>query len=277
MKCGAPAGYKSFLASAGLLGIPIGWIKAIGGNLPIWAVAGVASVSVSVGLITSYYKGRSVFLPDDLSEDMCADGKYKIQYSSSELLMEACEMTKPYYQHEYVPGSIAEQWRLKNPKAFVSIINSDGVQCASFGVLVLKDSFMDLFIGGQVSDTQLREENICGCHESVNTRRVYISGVVVRDPTKFCGRKRAYVLVWAMLTYLKALYGVQPSLSLFAVAVTPESERLMLKLGFQMISSGSNRVDKCNLYKFELDEKSWKSIIDRIGDLSCMCECDFLR
>lgn len=194
--------------------------------------------------------------------------------NSEEALRHACEMTKPYYRHEYVSPEIAVQWWMKNPKAFIQITNSGGELCACFGVLALSKSFMEQFIKGNVSDTQLRTSDICSFSESKRANQLYISGVVVRDPSTHIGRKRATVMIWAMMIYVKKLYGLKRQRELFAVSITRESEQLMKNLGFQLACEGKERQDKCNTYKYILNHESWKKLILIVGDYSVMCKYD---
>ena len=48
-------------------------------------------------------------------------------------------------------GSVAEQWRIKNPFAFVEIVNESGELCACFGLLDLPK----IFVGNSTPETQL--------------------------------------------------------------------------------------------------------------------------
>lgn len=134
---------------------------------------------------------------------------------------------------------------------------------------------MDQFIAGRVSDGQLTEESICSLEESKKSTRLYLSGVVVRDPNTYCGSKRARVMMWALLMYLKKIYGLKRERTLFAIAVTKESKRLMTKLDFELVSEAKNRVDKSDMYKYALSKTSWEKMLQRVGDFSPMFKCDF--
>jgi hypothetical protein len=271
LAAGWRAGTAALVASSGVAGTALTAISSTGAHVAVPVLWESSAVCVLVGLGSAYLRGRMRSLPDQLVDEMNADGRYIISCCSSELLREACELTKPYYGHEYVPFDIAEQWRLKNPKAFVQIVNSDRVLCACLGVFGLSRSFMEQFIAGHVEDSQL-SGSICKMTEAKTLSQLYISGVVVRDPASFLGHKRARVMIWALLKYLKTIYGLSIERSLFALAVTRESERLLKALGFELISGKSGRVDKCNLYVFTLTKDSWARIMHKTGDCSHMCE-----
>ena len=138
-----------------------------------------------------------------LVEEVGSDGAYRCKPVTSENLRLACELTRPYYGHEFVRHEIAEQWRVANEEAFECVTNKEGDLCAAFGILPLKDSFMDLFLDGRIEDPQLQAKDILPPGNVRQCKRLYISGVVVRDPTKMIGNKRARVMLWAMLMHLK--------------------------------------------------------------------------
>ena len=98
---------------------------------------------------------------------------------------------------------------------------------------------------------------------------------MVRDATTFCGAKRARVMIWALLDYMKKIYNLRRDRTLFAIAVTKESDRLMRKLNFELVSEAKHRQDKCNMYKYQLTKASWDALLQRIGDFSRMFTCRF--
>lgn len=250
-------------------------IKSTGQSISLSYYISSAFICLLLALTVAYTKGHLTLLPDSLVDEMSSDEHYFCKFSSTEHLREACEMTKPYYRNDYVSADIAEQWRMKNPEAFVQITNSNGELCAFFGILALRKSFMDLYIEGKVADTQLDEQNILNLENSRKCDRLYISGVIVRNHLKHIGRKRARVMLWAILAYIKSIYGLRKKRELFAVAVTKESERLMKKLGFQLTCGRGQRQDKHNMYSYALSKKSWEYLMYKVGDFSRMCSCEY--
>jgi hypothetical protein len=214
-------------------------------------------------------------IPDSLIDEMSSDGSYSCEFCSGPKLREACDMTKPYYGNEYVSADIAEQWRMKNPKAFVQITNSTGELCACFGILALRDSFMNEYIRGNVADTQLRGDDILSFAESKKCKSLYISGIVVRDPSKHAGHKRACVMIWVMLHYMKRVFGLKQEREMFAVAVTKESERLMKHFNFTMVGNGHQRKDRHDMYCLTLSKSAWDKMMMKVSDYSAMCKIMF--
>jgi len=275
IKRGRTLGFTAFVIVFGIAGTLITAISATQTRVPWKIIIATCLLCLIISVVAAYVQGHAKMIPDSLIDDVCSDGSYTCTSCTTAALREACEMTKPYYGHEYVSGDIAEQWRLKNPKAFMQILNSEGEICASFGILALKDSFMDQFIDGKLSDGQLTEKDVLDLDESKKVSRLYLSGVIVRDPSTYCGSKRARVMMWAILVYLKEFYGLRRNRTLFAVAVTKESGRLMKNLNFELIGKAKHRVDQSDMYKYDLTRNSWESLLSRIGDFSKMFKCKF--
>ena len=263
------------LAVATVGGFILGGISVAGIHVSTRLIIGCGIILVILTLLVAYLRGRMKLLPALFVDEMGLDGPYVCDFCSSNNLREACELTKPFYGHEYVDCSIAEDWRRKNPKSFVQITNSQDILCACFGILALSDSFMEQFIAGRRADTQLLSDSICSFDDSIKCTRLYVSGVVVRDSSTYIGSKRARVMVWSMLRYLQKIYGLKRKRELYAIGVTKESEKLMKHLDFQLVQEGRHRVDKCNLYQYDLSKESWSRLVALIGDFSPMTTINF--
>jgi hypothetical protein len=275
IRSGYRAGFAAFIIAAGLTGATITAISSTGTTFHPFTIVALGVLCVAIGLTVAYIRGRMKQLPDSFVDELSSDGQYTCQFCTTERLREACEMTKPYYGHEYVSPDVAEQWRMKNPRGFVEILNSEGELCACFGVLGLADGFMDQFVRGNVSDTKLRDDDILNFEDAKKSNRLYISGVVVRDPRSYKGNKRTRVMIWAMVYYIKKLYGLRRERELYTLPVNKESEALVKKFAFELVTPAGQRIDKCNMYRYTLSKESWFNLINSVGDHSPMCTCTF--
>lgn len=273
------AGRKAGLAAAGgTFGLPATAISLAGfAGIPVFLGLGVLAVLVGFGV--AFFKGRGQILPTNLiDEARNTEAPYACDFCTEATLAEACDLSRPHYLDEYVSGPQAETWRQKNARAFVHLLNSEGELSASFGVLALTPSFTDQFFKGNVTDLLLKASDVLEFEASKRCRRLYISGVVVRDPDSHLGRKRTAAMLWVMVRYFGKLYGVRRKRILYAIAVTPPSERLMKNLGFRVACDASTRQDGYPLYCFELTPTSWKKLKARVrafGDSSDICNCTF--
>ncbi len=270
IRSGWRAGLKVWVPMVGVLGA---LRAAVAAEVAISTrvVVAVAVGTVLVAVIVAYFRGHLKMLPDSFVEEVGSDGVYRCEVTTREELQLACELTRPYYGHEFVEHERVEQWRLANTTAFECLKNRDGDLCASFGILPLNDSFMDLFVDGRIEDLKLQAKDIMSPSQARQCVRIYISGVVVRDPSRMVGRKRACVMSWAMLMHVKRVYGLRKQREMYAIAVTPQSERLMRNLGFKMVGGRRQRVDRCDLFRYTLNRASWQQLLAHVGDFSAIC------
>ena len=273
------AGRKVGLAAAvGTFGLPATAVS-IAGFAGIPVLLGLGALSIVVGLCTAYTKGRGQILPKNLiDEARNIETPYACGFCTETSLAEACDLTKPHYRDEYVASEQAELWRQKNPKGFVQLLNKDGELSASFGVIALTKSFTDQFFKGNVADLNLKDFDVLDFKESKRASKLYISGVVVRDPDTHLGRKRTAVMLWVMVCYLEKLYGVRKKRTLYAIAVTEVSKRLLENLGFEIACDAKHRQDRYHLYHLELTPESWKALkahVRAFGDSSAICKYSF--
>ena len=146
-----------------------------------------------------------------------------------------------------------------------------GELCAAFGILGLEKSFMKQFCMGGVVDNDLKAEDVLPLSEAKRLDDIYISGVVVRDPHTMQGRRRAWVMLWAMVIYIRLVYGVKRRRNIFALAVNNDSQNLLENLGFSIDCVAKHRRDDLSLYRLELSRENLDRILRRVGDHSLIC------
>lgn len=274
LRSGWKAGIAAGAAALGCIRTGLAFTGAADVHFTPHELAVAASAFVVVGLVAAYIRGKSKLLPDSFVDEIGVERHFRAHLCTAGGLREACDLTRDSYGHAYVSHDIAEQWRIRNPSAFVQIMNPENRLCACFGVLALRQSFMDQFIVGLVSDQQLGGENVCGWPESMKSSQLYLSGVVVLEPSSHRGHKRAAVMFWAMAEYIRRLYGLKTPRQLYALGVTKESRQLMRKLGFVVETPAARRADNYDLYRYDLTEASWNDLLCELNDWSRMCTID---
>jgi hypothetical protein len=244
-------------------------------HVPLASALLIGVTFLILGAVVAYLRGRFKLIPDGITDEMSTEQHYTCRFCSSDHFHEACDWTRHYYGASYVEFNRAEQWRVRAPDSFLEIVNAEGELCAAFGVLALEGSFMTQFIAGKVTDAQVDANCILTKEKARKSDRLYISGVIVREPHTHRGRKRARVMVWAMLRYVTQVYGFRKSRILYALAVTEESELLLKSLGFNMVCKGNAREDRHDLYSLKLGKQCCEELLARTGDYTKMCDCSF--
>ena len=273
LKIGRANGLKAWSLLAGAGGITIAIVDVMGITLalPLILIGGGVIVIAAFGW--ALFRGSEALLPRDLFNQ--PDGRYNIMFSSEDQLREANEWTQYHYGEESVPSELAIQWRMINAKAFVAITTQTGELCASFGIMALSEQFRELHIRGDVLDSDIRSSDVLNISSTKKSQYLYISGVIVRDPDSQVGKRRAGVMVWAMLVYLKRVIGLSQDKSLYAIAVSSVSEQILKNAGFQLLRSGNHRKDKCNLYSMVVDHATCAALLSDVGNFSSSCDVEF--
>lgn len=232
-----------------------------------WLVFVVGTfVSLAVAIIAALVHGKLVYIPPIIVDVIGCDGEYTCDYAMPQRLSEACELSRPYYGSEYVNATVVEQWRLKNSTAFVQIVNAENQLCACFGIVGLADSAFEEFIRGRIMDTEFDSRDILNTETTRTADRLYISGVVVREPEIMRGQRRALVMFWCMLSYYKREFGVRKQRAIYALAVSDAGENILKVTGFQIASRAQERRDKKNLYKLVMTRHKWNDLAGKFGD-----------
>lgn len=266
---GRGPGIATFLTLAAIISLAFGAISITITKLH-WPFVVISILLIMfTSILVAYYKGKS-FLPDEIIDD-----EYFIaSYCSKAQLAEAVNLTKPYYGRHFITCDIAEQWRTKDPKAFVRIVNQHSELCASFGILGFDEGFFDSFVQGIVTEDDFDTDHILSLEDCKRSKRLYISGVVVKDPVTPRGGKHLFVMIWAIIQYLTTQFPPGKR-EILALAVNTDSNKILKKLGFAIAGVAEQRKDKCTLYSIELTDDTIRSIIQKIGDMSVMCRCDY--
>lgn len=275
LRKGLTYGITTFAVTIGIAASIMKGLSATGTVLPISFMLIVGALCLILGFIAAFIKGHLAHLPSQIIMEECVDDHYIASYCTAQTLKEANYLTRPYYHQEYVTDSVAEMWRLKNPKGFIHILNSKNELCACFGIIGMEHTFMSQFIKGRIIDNDLSGEDVLDFEQTKRSKILYISGVVVRGPESQVGHIRACVMIWVMIKYITKVFGLRKKCTIYALAVSKESENLLKKCSFKIVSSNEIRKDKLNLYNLEITKDGLIKIGMRIGDYSQMCECKF--
>lgn len=235
----------------------------------------IAIVVLVAGIIAAFVRGKQKLIPDIILDELSSENRYVVNFCTRETLREADEMTKPYFGRNFIPFDKIEQWRMRNNNGFVNLINSEGALCACFVIIGLENSFFDQFIAGRVTEHEIDSDVVLSFEEMKRQNRIYISGVVVRNPGHYKGAKRTRAMLWTMLDYIRRVFTLRETREFYAVGLTAESEKLLTAIGFKIHSNKKSRKDQCNLYKIDLDKNTWLRLMSRIGNFSKMVNINY--
>jgi len=231
---------------------------------------------VSVGsILFGVWRARVVHIPDVPFLEATNKQNLRCKVCTASELREANTLATSFYGRDAIADELVEQWRLRNSNMYACVLNSENEVESSFSVMPLRDSFLDQFIAGKIVEAQITADDIIPVSESRRASRLYIGGVVVRDPKSTRGQMRTGAMLWAMLVYLRKVYGLRRERTLYALAATKEGERLLKHLHFSLVSAASHRTDHHGLYSLVLDRESAATMEHSIPDYHQMCSTEF--
>jgi hypothetical protein len=253
-------GKVAALQYGGTAGGLVGWASSVSGVSGLAMAACGAGVALFVGTIASLLTTRPTPISQIAVDAVGLDGLCHHKFCTEVSLRQACDMTRPHYGTDYVQFEIAEQWRKANREAFVEISNEKNEMCSCFGILALRQSCFDEFIRGRIADSQFTYDDICPPAETKKASRLYLSGVIVKDPRSHAGNKRASMMVWCILDHYRHYFGFRRKRDIYALAVSNEGERMLQNLHFGLCSPSATRLDGHNLYKLEMTKEVWQKL-----------------
>jgi hypothetical protein len=265
---GWPTGLAATLAGYTIIGVPFQFLPS-----NVWFAIPASIAPIVIGLIAAFIKGKFVSIPPMLVDELCQEGKYRCEPCTGENLKLACEIVRPIFGTDHVDSLVLEQWRLQNPHGVMQITNEQDELVACFIFEGLQSSFFDQLIKGTVVEAQISGATVLPMRAAKKQPRIYISGVMVKDPHTYLGAKRARIMLWCMIKYINHHFGVDKTL--YALGLNKDSERLLNSLGFSVAVGAENRKDRHNFYQMRFARAAGQRILQRLGDLSSCCKISY--
>lgn len=268
-------GWRTAAALSGSLfgaaAIAVALYTSAGKTLPLGTVIAAAISILLVSLFVGVARAKIEHLPDAIAFCDPGDESYAFLNETLEVCTQFNRETALYFGRDCVADAVVSGWWRKCERGFVYIKNAQGVPCAAACLFALSKSFMEQFKRGNVGDTQIEPEDILSFEECKKSDTLYLSTIIVREPHTQAGHRRAVVMVWAVIQYIKRIYGTKRLRHIYAVPINPASKNLVVRLGFEVVSEAKHRVDRHDLYVLEITREKIDQALNRIGDHARYC------
>ncbi len=166
-------------------------------------------------------------------------------------------------------------WLDRNPFILVALIDEFGEVRGAFDILPLEDAFLDAFVAGSLTESDISPEMILPPDRMSFCRRLYLGGILVTDPATHSSRRYASMLVWGVMRYLHRYYQTGAPSDLLAIASTEAGERLLRGFRFSLQIGASRRVDQHDLFAHPINRAGRMRLESLVPDWSRQCEVDF--
>ena len=264
-------GVKVFAALITVLVTILAIVQGVGITCDVRLMLALIGLITLIAICAIFVKCHVNHLPDCIVIDGDRDGRYVLAYETREICKRFNQETTKYFGRDCVDDLLVESWRVKIPEAFIYIENEHREPCAALCIFGLKQSFMEQFIKGRVSEGDIDKDDVLDLSGSKKSDSLYLPVIIVDQPHTPLGHRRALVMVWGAIQYLKKVYGLRRLRTLYAVPVNGASENLLKRFGFQLKSPACTRKDRHDLYALDISKDSVSQALERIGDYSTMC------
>jgi hypothetical protein len=170
-----------------------------------------------------------------------------------------------------IESAIFEQLRVKNPFILSCLTDRWGNFVGYFDIIPLYEGLGEALFQGRVAEDKISHEDVIPSQQMNNCKYLFISGIAVREPDTYSGRRSASVLVWALLKYLDRYYGRSTPL-VFALAATPEGDELLHRFKLRLAPGAELRADKYKLYSVSLSESEISRRLSCLPNWEQLCE-----
>lgn len=267
--------WGTFLA---VLALPSAILQLLGTHFSISLTVLLVLFALSFSAVVNRNRWKTRHLPveDIVPDDIEAAGKMTLCCPCDLKLANQVGLLAQYH---YGGASISpvyyEPLRVKNPYILACLLGPQGDFLGYFDVIPLKESFATLFLQGRVAEKDMTHEDIFAPEEMHLCKHVYISGVAVRDPGAYAGRRNAHILVWGLLKYLDYFYSATKPYA-FASAVTADGEKLLRSFKLQMVSEAGRRSDGHPIYALTLTHDEIVKRLACLVDWGLLCKLGWL-
>lgn len=170
-----------------------------------------------------------------------------------------------------IDANVFEQLRVKNPLILACLTDRRGQFVGYFDIIPLYEPFARSLIQGHVTESKISHEDVVPPQQMKSSKYLFISGIAVRNPNTYSGRRSASILVWALLKYLDRHYG-RTNAVVFALAATPEGDELLQRFKLRQSPGGTMRMDRYKLYSIPLSNSEIERRLVCMPNWELLCD-----
>jgi hypothetical protein len=233
---------------------------------PYWLT--LAALGTGLGFVWAWRGRFRTHLPIDVFDEMETDQGVVLEVPGShDMLVAANSHVKHVYGHDSLSLAEVERWWGRNPWVFAALRSASGEYLGYFDVLPLTEDGVRLIESGSFDEKDIGAHHILPPTKMKGAKKLYLSGIAVRDQGTDVGKARAASAIWGLAAYVRRYYGDKPR-RVIAVAATDDGERLLKGIGAKVFQDRHSRKDKHDLYEFMTEPDLISSVKHRASKRS---------
>lgn len=245
-------GIGIFLSIAGLIGVifELLTMPAALRSIGFTVLFGAAFVLGSWILLSTLWlkiKASKALPPiDELDEITVA---YYVEQATPDDIYWIAELESRVYSHEdAVPERVLKEWYQANPTGFSVIRMQDGHKVGHIDILPIRPATLADFLEGNLVERDIRGDSLISPSERDSIRELYIESIIVVPPKGISNAPAIVCVLAGFLSLVQRICDPSKVEHIYAIAASSAGERLLTRLGFDLIRSAEARTDHHNFY-----------------------------
>ena len=244
--------FAAFAAIAGLIGVAVALLTAPSGIRTVtlvllFGVALVLVIKVAIPIVLTYYRGSHA-LPSDIDLDIVS-AAYRVEQATSDEIRWIAELESfVYSKDDAIPEHLLREWFSVNHTGFSIVKTADGKPVGHLDILSLRPATLDAFLKGDIIEREIRGDSLYSVDDRRLIKHLYVESIILRPPKPLSNAAAIMSVLSHMASIIERVADLETVERIYAIAATPAGERVMRRLGFELLSAGDRRNDGHDLF-----------------------------
>jgi hypothetical protein len=249
-----------FLALAGLVGSVVQLLTTEGGLGKISLTILFASLLAlgawvfASGVMRKWKAAKALPQVSQL-EDICA-GYYMEPATAADVDWIARLEAQVYTAADAVPGHVLREWYESNPDGFNIIRMRNGERVGHIDLLPLRPATLRKFLEGTIVEKDIRGDSLYPPSERAQIKDLYVESIIVLPPKGYSNAPAILCVLTNFAALVERVCDPAQVESIYAMAASSSGERLLKRLGFDLLTPGDQRADRHGVFCARFGELS---------------------
>lgn len=187
-------------------------------------------------------------LPEiDSLNDICA--AYTVSAATSEEMEWIAGLESEIYSDtDAVPRAVLLEWFQANPAGFSVIRMANNTKVGHIDLLPIRPATFQRFLEGTIVERDIRGDSLYSPGESAAITALYVESIIVNPPKGYTNAPAILCVLTSFERLVSRLCDPGQLKSVYAIAASRSGERLLRRLGFDVISPAHARKDGHELF-----------------------------
>jgi len=241
-----------FLALSGLIGVVV-QILSLSGALRTASLIAVFGLLTALGLwvfvsgVTTKRRAHKALPEIETIEDICTTYR-ALQATIEEMDWISTLEHNVYSAVDAVPREVLLEWYGTNPRGFSVIKMPNNAKVGHIDLLPIRPATFERFFSGAIVEREIRGDSLYSAAEREKITSLYVESIILCPPKGFSNAPAILCVLSAFEQLAARLCDPERLENVFAIAASRSGERLLRRLGFDIIKAADARKDGHDLF-----------------------------